>query len=483
MAVLLLAASLLTSASVLGLESFETMTTRDVPDPGPSLDTVYVPGTPGAAWTEEEIESTRYRILQAIHPDHGEQRNLYGLGHGKTVTENRIMRLVFHDCVRYTDGTGGCDGCLNWQGVGAALPDPNVGDLFYTFDPVNQTDNNGLTDIVEQLEVIYTTVDWPFKEASLTGSLQQLGKSRADLWQFAGLVALERALERANRACDLDKWARQQITLLDGRDACEFKLRAPLKFKSGRADCIPEDGGSGYKASKTEVQPLLLGDAKHSTDFFLTEFGMSAEHSQALQAVHGAVHSAAVGLKYTWFGSGYISNMYYKWIANHPTYDFGGGGDLSFSRGKNVIMRAKGDAEGKPRNQTGWRASCMMMWDTPEGGPCVLRPSGSRAADSPDPEHATENCVEGYDEDWRPVLSTTSKCAGAWADEDNIIHGAAYKGPHDACVGPWSSVDPADSKELQNRHNQGWSNMFAFPWEVCSYWNCSTRQVFQSRES
>ena len=211
MAVLLLAASLLTSASVLGLESFETMTTRDVPDPGPSLDTVYVPGTPGAAWTEDEIESTRYRILQAIHPDHGEQRNLYGLGHGKTVTENRIMRLVFHDCVRYTDGTGGCDGCLNWQGVGAALPDPNVGDLFYTFDPVNQTDNNGLTDIVEQLEVIYTTVDWPFKEASLTGSLQQLGKSRADLWQFAGLVALERALERANRACDLDYWARQQV--------------------------------------------------------------------------------------------------------------------------------------------------------------------------------------------------------------------------------------------------------------------------------
>ena len=50
-----------------------------------------------------------------------------------------------------------------------------------------------------------------FQEASLSASLQQLGKSRADLWQFAGLVALERALERANRACDLDYWARQQV--------------------------------------------------------------------------------------------------------------------------------------------------------------------------------------------------------------------------------------------------------------------------------
>ena len=166
------------------------------------------------------------------------------------------------------------------------------------------------------------------QEASLTGSLQQLGKSRADLWQFAGLVALERALERANRACDLDKWARQQVTLLEGREACEFKLRAPLKFWSGRADCQPAEGGPGYKASKEEVQPLLLGDANHATDFFLSQFNMSAEHSQALQAVHGAVHAAEIGTKYTWFGAGYISNMYYKWIANHPTYNFVRGGDL-----------------------------------------------------------------------------------------------------------------------------------------------------------
>ena len=34
------------------------------PDPGPELDTVYVPGSPGAAWSEAEIRSTRARILQ-----------------------------------------------------------------------------------------------------------------------------------------------------------------------------------------------------------------------------------------------------------------------------------------------------------------------------------------------------------------------------------------------------------------------------------
>ena len=52
------------------------------------------------------------------------------------------------------------------------------------------------------------------------------------------------------------------MTLLEGRDACEFKLKAPLRFWSGRADCVSEDkDGRGYKAAKEENQPRLLGDA------------------------------------------------------------------------------------------------------------------------------------------------------------------------------------------------------------------------------
>ena len=98
------------------------LTVDEAPDPGPALDTAYVPGNPGATWTEEEIESTRLRILQAIHPDWNVQKEMYGISNGKAAylyngrTENKIMRLAFHDCVRYTDGTGGCDGCLNWAG-------------------------------------------------------------------------------------------------------------------------------------------------------------------------------------------------------------------------------------------------------------------------------------------------------------------------------------------------------------------------------
>ena len=27
----------------------------------------------------------------------------------------KVLRLIFHDCIPYEDGTGGCDGCLNLE--------------------------------------------------------------------------------------------------------------------------------------------------------------------------------------------------------------------------------------------------------------------------------------------------------------------------------------------------------------------------------
>ena len=33
----------------------------------------------------------------------------------RDVTESKLLRLIFHDCIPYADGSGGCDGCLNWK--------------------------------------------------------------------------------------------------------------------------------------------------------------------------------------------------------------------------------------------------------------------------------------------------------------------------------------------------------------------------------
>merc|ERR1712066_742836 len=423
------------------------MDTEMTPDNGPEMDTVYVPGTPGADWTSEEVETTRQRIFQIMTPvwDEKEELGLAGAG-GRNennfpgqLSENVILGLVFHDCIPYADGSGGCDGCLNFNHMDSVIPNPNDKKDMYRFSPINETDNQGLDQIAAKLELIYTTVDWPFQAPSLEVSLHQSGKSRADLWQLAGLVALERALERANRACDLDFHARQQVTLLEGRDKCEIKLTKPLKFLTGRSDCVTDESPS-YITTKAEIQPLLFGDSKHVIDFGLTEFGMDAEHWTALQAIHGAVHVAKIGLKYTWFGPGYISNMYFKMIANKPTYRFQRGGDLSFGQGVNIWATAQGDQDGNPIAQTGWRASCMYAWDTTEGGPCVLRPTGSLSADSPNPDKITyHKCVKEIDSNGKCVADTSSnRCKNTWCDDNLVEHDAGLAGANAEVVGPWT---------------------------------------------
>ena len=69
-----------------------------------------------------------------------------------------MVRLSFHDCV------GGCDGCLN----------------------INNTENNGLADLVAGLETVYQ--DNGFE--SLV--------SRADMWAILGVWAVQQTIDRSN---------------------------------------------------------------------------------------------------------------------------------------------------------------------------------------------------------------------------------------------------------------------------------------------
>jgi len=65
----------------------------------------------------------------------------------------RMLRLAFHDCLRHADGGGGCDGCLNWAGVGTVLGGENgrVEDRELE-DHERTLTNNGLQESVEFLE-------------------------------------------------------------------------------------------------------------------------------------------------------------------------------------------------------------------------------------------------------------------------------------------------------------------------------------------
>ena len=90
--------------------------------------------------------------------------------------------------------------------------------------------------------------------------------------------------------------------------------------------------------------------------------------------------------------------MYFKLIANKPIYRMttskATGGDLSFFSDTEdrvdcepIVDAAVGTPEGEPAAMTGWRASCMMAWNTTEGGPCVMRPIHPISWDAPAPDN------------------------------------------------------------------------------------------------
>ena len=107
-----------------------------------------------------------------------------------------VCRLGFHQCLKFSDGTGGCNGCLNFRNMGVETRGRDClrtqSCALNTHEKV--TDNNNLLWVARVLEILYTEKNPPFsraKDFQLKTSLRDSGKSRADLWAYAGLVAME----------------------------------------------------------------------------------------------------------------------------------------------------------------------------------------------------------------------------------------------------------------------------------------------------
>ena len=54
------------------------------------------------------------------------------------------------------DGSGGCDGCLNWSGVGVRYPSASSIKYKFLYPDVNETNNNGMEYALVILEELYT---------------------------------------------------------------------------------------------------------------------------------------------------------------------------------------------------------------------------------------------------------------------------------------------------------------------------------------
>ena len=69
----------------------------------------------------------------------------------------------------------------------------------------------------------------------------------------------------------------------------------------------------------------------------------------------------------------------------------------------------------------------MYGWNTIEGGPCVLRPTGARSSDSHNPDKmAYKKCFlkKSSRDKCVPDPSQSKYCGNAWCDENMVEHGA-----------------------------------------------------------
>ena len=313
-------------------------------------------------------------------------------------SHSRLIQLAFHDCLRYEDGSGGCDGCLNWAGVGYSSPRAisNIAKkkpwLVGAFAKSTHTSNNKLQFSARSLELIYTLSDWPPGAKSLPTSLKESGKSRADLWQFAGNIALERAINMTNKNCfneDRVNNMERHMSAIEGRDKCEIKLKRPIPFRSGRIDCIPDESSKWspypFEATKKEKHSNTYGTGTQVIKDLKQDFNMTARETISLMALHGLstwTKNFEESTKYKWIGGfqksgphrGSFSNMYYK-ILNGKTY----------WRGVDETYKGQypeyfvGDKNGDPVGGTSFSIHCHSAWNDSErtgsGGPCHFRPS------------------------------------------------------------------------------------------------------------
>ena len=304
----------------------------------------YVPGQPGGPWTKAEMLVVKAQLF-----------NLY-----KQFGAPAALRLAFHDCIRYADGTGGCDGCLNWNGVDINLNDTA---LLRQFNDVESTSNNGLGPIVRALEVIYrNTCNYASGPPCLGLSLFDSGKSRADLWSFAGIVAVEYGMATNNVACDNihDKRV-AQVTCVqpDYGSDCKIQPQRTFQFQYGRADCIGYDPAFPYKTNKPEKHPNPVGDGASSVQFFKQEFGFTGRQTVAIFGAHtfGVPHVQVSLFPYTWTSSAtnLFNNDYYKSMTGQPRWFF-----------DDINCTPLGDAYGK-KPSTRWKANARKY--TKNGGP------------------------------------------------------------------------------------------------------------------
>ena len=142
------------------------------------------------------------------------------------------------------------------------------------------------------------------------------GKSRADLWSLAAIVAVEWGVETNNLKCEDPASVAGECHHLQGQPGCQVLLNRTIPFRSGRADCLSEHEDRPYIATKKEVHADSMADGRQTLDFFQENFGFNGQETVAIMGAHtiGRLHVHISLFRYLWTTREQHSfnNHYYK---------------------------------------------------------------------------------------------------------------------------------------------------------------------------
>eukprot|EP00930_Biecheleria_cincta_P027446 TRINITY_DN19288_c0_g1_i1.p1 TRINITY_DN19288_c0_g1~~TRINITY_DN19288_c0_g1_i1.p1 ORF type:complete len:736 (+),score=127.42 TRINITY_DN19288_c0_g1_i1:124-2331(+) len=316
-----------------------------------------------------------------------------GRGFGRDPSFQMILRAGFHTCIPYEDGTGGCDGAA-FLGLfpGGVFTQWGISGNFHRQKhpddgkPGGVQQNANMALLWDALEELYMNKNFPPRAPALKKSLFESGKSRADLWAFATLVAVFEGFKGNNEKCDAKKTLYDVLPEDIRSDACKIKLSNALRFSSGRTDapqearpspwtcastctaekktasiisdpsckkgfpvpcgrssvclktkckgcnfCLPALDGTWrprpYETLKPEAEAGAGMNGQEMADFFEKNFNFSKRETVAIMGSHSfaAFHPPVSGMHgYDWLHlqTGTLNNAYYRAISLLPSLQF-----------------------------------------------------------------------------------------------------------------------------------------------------------------
>ncbi len=167
----------------------------------------------------------------------------------------------------------------------------------------------------------------PVNSPNLAKSPKDLGMSRADLWAFVALLALDEYLQFTKTQCVNDNYA---LMCGDKSTPCYSPMPNYRKmFKTGRSDCIGREGASElqqYLASNAEAHPHLGGNGEMAVKYFKDNFSMTGKAALALMGVHtvGRFNPISSHTDYAWTRQHHhnkheiFNNEYFRNLALRP---------------------------------------------------------------------------------------------------------------------------------------------------------------------